>query len=189
MQWHREQCFLVFEMLALQLPSLTCCCYLHIQPLVFMCNICHWSNSLQPSNHFCLFPLAGKLIENNWMVMCFSRVLLLVDIGVLYGLCNKSVSLLTRVLCSRNSGVWHCLSCEGTKWESSGQDFCISFFAWITRNSIGTIQIPVGAVHVYATHKRNYSTFKLEPVSNGVRGHFPIYWFRIEELLLDASFL
>lgn len=127
MQLHRKQHFLVFEILALQLSSLTCCCYLHIQPLVSICNICHWSNSLQPSNHFCLFLLAGKLIENNWMVMGFSWVLLLVDIGVLYGLCNKSVSLLIRVPCSKNAGVWHCLACGGTKGESREQDFCVSF--------------------------------------------------------------
>lgn len=74
-----------------------------------------------------LFPLAGKLIEYNWMVMCFSWVLFLVDIGVLYALCNKSVSLSIRVPCSKIAGVWHCLACEGTKWESSGQDFCVSF--------------------------------------------------------------
>lgn len=127
MQLCRKQCFLAFEMLALLLLSLTCCCYLHIQPLVFMCNICHWSNSLQPSNRFGLFPLAGKLIENNWMVMCFPWVLLLVDTGVLYGLCDKSVSLFIRVPCSKDAGVWHCLVWEATKWESSGQDFCVSF--------------------------------------------------------------
>lgn len=127
MQLCRKQCFLVFEMLPLRFSSLTCCCYLHIQPSVFMCDICHWSNSLQLSNCFCLFPLAGKLIEYNWMVMCFSWVLLLVDIGVLYALCNKSVSLFIRVPCSKIAGLWHCLACEGTKWESSGQDFCVSF--------------------------------------------------------------
>lgn len=110
MQLCRKQCFLVFEMLALRFSSLTCCCYLHIQPLVFMCDICHWSNSLQLSNCFCLFPLAGKLIDYNWMVMCFSWVLLLVDIGVLYALCNKSVSRFIRVPCSKIAGLWHCLA-------------------------------------------------------------------------------
>lgn len=53
-----------------------------------MRNRCHLSSSPQLPNTFCLFSLAEKVIEDNWVVGHF----ILVDAGLLYGLYNKPTS-------------------------------------------------------------------------------------------------